>query len=108
VARPVLQARLGAKGLRARVSPRVARGPTRDLATKGPDLLGDPIDGGADPNARQMMGYTALHAAAAHDNVEMAQALLEAGADPALRNDEGQTAADKAGPKVTELLRATP
>jgi len=60
---------------------------------------------GADPNARQMMGYTALHAAAARDNVEMVKDLLDAGADPSLTNDEGKTAADKAGPAVAELLR---
>jgi ankyrin repeat protein len=59
---------------------------------------------GANPNAKQQMGWTALHAAAAHDNVEMAQALLEAGADASLKNDDGQTAADKAGPNVAGLL----
>ena len=62
------------------------------------------LHAGADPNARQMAGYTALHAAAAHDNVEMAQALLAAGADPSLRSDDGQSAAEKAGPAVAELL----
>jgi len=61
---------------------------------------------GADPNARQMAGYTALHAAAAHDNVEMAQALLDAGTDSSFRSDDGQSAADKAGPAVAELLQA--
>jgi len=60
---------------------------------------------GANPNAKQQMGWTALHAAAAHDNVEMALALLEAGADALLKNDDGQTAADKAGPAVAALLR---
>ena len=55
------------------------------------DLVKMVLRAGADPNARQMMGYTALHAAAAHDNVEMAKALLDAGADPALKNDDGQT-----------------
>ena len=63
------------------------------------------LQAGADPNARQMMGYTALHAAAARDNVEMVKDLLDAGADPSLTNDEGKTAADKAGPAVAELLR---
>lgn len=62
---------------------------------------------GADPNARQQMGWTALHAAAAHDNVEMTEALLKAGADPTLKNDEGQTALDKAGVAVAELLKPT-
>lgn len=60
---------------------------------------------GADPNARQQMGYTALHAAAAHDNMEMAQALLDAGADPTLRNDDGRAAAEKAGPSVAAMLK---
>ena len=53
-----------------------------------------------------MAGYTALHAAAAHDNVEMAQALLDAGADPSLRSDDGQSAVEKAGPAVAELLKS--
>ncbi len=70
------------------------------------DLVQMVLLAGADPNARQMAGYTALHAAAAHDNVEMAKALLDAGADPSLRNDDGQTPADKAGPEVLELLSA--
>src|SRR5208337_3036188 len=70
------------------------------------DLVKMVLAAGANPNARQMAGYTALHAAAAHDNVEMAQALLEAGADPSLRSDDGQSAADKAGPAVAELLKS--
>jgi len=69
------------------------------------DLVKLVLRAGADPNARQMMGYTPLHAAAALDNVEMAKDLLDAGADPSLTNDEGKTAADKAGPAVAELLR---
>jgi ankyrin repeat protein len=69
------------------------------------DIVKLVLRAGADPNARQQMGWTALHAAAAHDNVEMAQALLDAGADPSLKNDDGQTAADKAGAGVAALLR---
>jgi len=69
------------------------------------DLVKLVLRAGADPNARQQMGYTALHAAAAHDNVEMAQALLDAGADPSLKSDDGQTAAEKAGPAVAALLK---
>jgi ankyrin repeat protein len=68
------------------------------------DIVRLVLQAGADPNARQQMGWTALHAAAAHDNTEMAQALLDAGADPSLRNDDSQTAADKAGPGVASLL----
>jgi uncharacterized protein len=70
------------------------------------DLVKMVLAAGADPNARQVAGYTALHAAAAHDNLEMAQALLEAGADPSLRSDDGQIPADKAGSAVAELLKA--
>jgi ankyrin repeat protein len=70
------------------------------------DLVKLVLRAGADPNARQMSGYTALHAAAAHDNVEMAQALLDVGADPGLRSDDGQSAADKAGPTVAALLKS--
>jgi ankyrin repeat protein len=70
------------------------------------DLVKLVLRAGADPNARQQMGYTALHAAAAHDNVEMAQVLLDTGADPTLKSDDGQTAADKAGPGVVVLLKS--
>ena len=68
------------------------------------DLVKLVLAAGADPNARQMAGYTALHAAAAHHNVEMTQALLDAGADPSLRSDDGQSAADTAGPAVAAFL----
>lgn len=70
------------------------------------DLVKMVLRAGADPNARQMAGYTALHAAAARDNTEMVQALLEAGADPSLRSDDGQSTADKAGPAVAKLLKS--
>jgi ankyrin repeat protein len=69
------------------------------------DLVKLILRAGANPNARQQLGYTALHSAAAHDNVEMAQALLEAGADPSLKSDDGQTPGDKAGSAVAVLLK---
>jgi ankyrin repeat protein len=43
-----------------------------------------------------------------HNSVERAQALLDAGADPAIKSDAGQTAADMAvqegNKEVAELL----
>ena len=46
--------------------------------------------------ARQQGGWTALHAAAQHGDVEMAKLLIEWGADVTAANDEGKTAADLA------------
>jgi ankyrin repeat protein len=60
---------------------------------------------GANPDAQQEGGYTALHSAAHNNNVEMVQALLNAGADTSIRTDDGKTAADMAGPAVAALLR---
>jgi ankyrin repeat protein len=48
---------------------------------------------GADPNQVTMWGHTALHQAVRRDNrLEIIEALVEAGADPALENREGRSA----------------
>ena len=60
---------------------------------------------GANPDAQQAGGFTALHAAAQHNNPEMIQALLDSGADISLRADDGKTAADMAGPEIAKLLK---
>lgn len=52
------------------------------------------LDGGAETDARQHGGFTALHAAAMHGDAATARLLLEHGADPALPADDGRTAAD--------------
>ncbi len=54
------------------------------------------LDHGADPNARQQKGFTALHAAALHGDEALVRLLLERGAEPALATDDGRTAADLA------------
>jgi len=51
------------------------------------------LEAGADPDARQAGGSTALHAAAQHDDDATAGLLLRHGADPALRDDQGADAA---------------
>jgi len=67
------------------------------------------LDAGADVNARQQAGYTALHEAAMNGNVELVEFLLKHGADPALANDEGTKAVDLARSKgherVVDVLR---
>lgn len=65
---------------------------------------------GADPNAKQTGGHTALHSAVLHVNMPMVMSLLGAGADPTIRNDEGrspreQAAETNSGPLMA-LLRA--
>jgi uncharacterized protein len=49
------------------------------------------LEAGADPNARQGGGFTALHAAAQTGDNAMATDLLEHGADPTLATDDGRT-----------------
>jgi ankyrin repeat protein len=52
------------------------------------------LDHGADVNARQHGGYTALHAAAMHGDGGMVALLLRRGADAVIPADDGRTAAD--------------
>ncbi|MEX2247352.1 MAG: ankyrin repeat domain-containing protein [Dehalococcoidia bacterium] len=54
------------------------------------------VERGANVNARQHGGFTALHTAAFRDNRPMAVLFLEAGAEASARNDEGKTAAQVA------------
>jgi ankyrin repeat protein len=49
---------------------------------------------GADPNARQRGGYTALMTASVVNNGDLAELLVAYNADLGLRNDEGNTAAE--------------
>lgn len=62
------------------------------------------LDAGADVNSRAEGGFTALHTAADNGDVELAQLLLERGADPGLANDEGKRPADYASGPVAALL----
>lgn len=51
---------------------------------------------GADPDAQQHGGWTALQAAAQHGDEQMVSTLLSHGADPQVRSDDGRTAMDLA------------
>lgn len=54
------------------------------------------LDAGANPNAQQQGGYTALHEAAINGNIALIELLLSHGADPTIANDEGTLAVDLA------------
>ncbi len=51
------------------------------------------LDAGADPNARQTGGFTAIFSAAAANRRDLAEILVAHGANPATLNDFGQSAA---------------
>lgn len=51
------------------------------------------LDDGADVNAQQAGGFTALHSVALHGNEDMVGMLLEAGADVSIEADDGRDAA---------------
>jgi ankyrin repeat protein len=52
------------------------------------------VAAGADVNARQNGGYTALHSAAQHGSVPLIDVLLDGGADPDLPTEDGRRAID--------------
>src|SRR6266542_2134740 len=54
------------------------------------------LDRGADPNARQQVGYTALMECARGGRDDMVSLLLAHGADPTLTTDDGKSASDLA------------
>ena len=54
------------------------------------------IEAGADLNAQDKVGNTALHGAALQGRAQAAQALIQAGADVNISNDKGQTPLDLA------------
>ena len=65
-------------------------------ARRAAGLIQALIDKGADPNAKQQLGFTPLHAAAQNGDSASIDVLLSAGADRNLPSDEGKTATDYA------------
>ncbi len=64
--------------------------------SRDPETVRTLIEQGADVNMAQAGGYTPLHQAAASGLVEVVKILLEAGAKPDMRCDQGKTPADYA------------
>jgi hypothetical protein len=60
---------------------------------RNPESIQLLLDAGADPNARQTGGYTAIFSAAAANRRDLTELLIAHGADPSVQNDFGQTAA---------------
>jgi ankyrin repeat protein len=61
--------------------------------SRNPETIALLLDAGADPNATQTAGYTAIFSAAAANRRDLAELLIAKDADPAVKNDFGQTAA---------------
>lgn len=80
------------------------------VAAPSQDIVALLLEHGADPNARQHVGYTPLMGAASGGLPAMVDLLLKAGADPALVNDDGKSAGDFAREKghaaIVERLTA--
>jgi ankyrin repeat protein len=60
------------------------------------DLARMLLDAGADPNAQQQGGFTALHEAGHNGNTGLIALLLSRGADAAIKNEKGATPEDLA------------
>jgi len=65
-------------------------------AAKEVEIVRMLLDRGADPNARQQVGYTALMECARGGRDDMVSLLLTHGADPTLTSDDGKRASDLA------------
>jgi ankyrin repeat protein len=70
--------------------------PINSAAAGCSDVVALLLDAGAPVDAQQHGGYTALHEAALNGNDALVDVLLAHGADVALTDDEGTTAADHA------------
>lgn len=66
------------------------------VAGKNVEVIELILSGGADVNAKQQQGWTAIHSAAMHGDLALLEKLLALGANPAVKNDDGKTSLDLA------------
>lgn len=66
------------------------------VAGRNADCVQAILDAGADPDARQQLGYTPLMGAASAGREDLAELLLARGADRSLQSEDGKTAASVA------------
>ena len=82
------------------------------VAGRNAEAVAAILDAGADPNARQQVGYTPLMGAASANREDIVDLLLARGADPSLLSDDGQTASgiatDHGHGALAERLARTP
>ena len=62
------------------------------------------IKAGADVNAKDRQGETALYSCATTSNVGFVELLLANGADPTIRTNDGRTAHDICAPSIRNVL----
>jgi len=70
-----------------------------------PDCVRALLAAGADPNVATNLGNTALHWAARTNAINMAQALLDAGANPFAVDKQGKTPMEQGGPGRAEASK---
>lgn len=66
------------------------------VAGKNAEVIDLILSSGADVNARQQQGWTAIHSAAMHGDLALLEKLLARGADPTVKSDDGKTPLDLA------------
>jgi ankyrin repeat protein len=75
---------------------------------RNPETIRLLLEAGASPNARQTGGYTPIFSAAAANRRDLVEILIAHGADPAIQNDFGQTAAgfarERGHPELADWL----
>lgn len=83
--------------------PGTGRTPLHEAVRPGKRAVRLLLEYGADPNAVSISGQTPLHECSEYVALEAAEVLLQAGADPQLRDREGRSAGDLAWIEATKF-----